>query len=65
MTWVDPLRHVTVTCGSTEAMIASIPGILDPGDEVILFEPYYENNPNIGHIYCAAIPPFGAIPNHR
>ena len=43
MTWVDPLRHVTVTCGSTEAMIASMLGILDPGDEVILFEPYYEN----------------------
>jgi aminotransferase len=43
MTWVDPLRHVTVTCGSTEAMIASMLGVLDPGDEVILFEPYYEN----------------------
>lgn len=43
MTWVDPRRHVTVTCGSTEAMIASMLGVLDPGDEVILFEPYYEN----------------------
>ena len=43
MMWVDPLRHVTVTCGSTEAMIASMLGVLDPGDEVILFEPYYEN----------------------
>jgi aminotransferase len=40
---VDPERNVCVTCGSTEAMIASILGILDPGDEVVIFEPYYEN----------------------
>ncbi len=40
---VDPETMVCVTCGSTEAMIASMLGILDPGDEVILFEPYYEN----------------------
>jgi len=40
---VDPDRNVCVTCGSTEAMIASILGILDPGDEVVIFEPYYEN----------------------
>ncbi len=43
MGWVDPQRHVTVTCGSTEAMIASMLGVLDPGDEVVIFEPYYEN----------------------
>jgi aspartate/methionine/tyrosine aminotransferase len=43
MTWVDPLRHITVTCGATEGMIAAMLGVLDPGDEVILFEPYYEN----------------------
>jgi aminotransferase len=43
MSWVDPLVHVTVTCGSTEAMIAAMLGVLDPGDEVVLFEPYYEN----------------------
>ncbi len=40
---VDPERQVCVTCGSTEAMISSILGILDPGDEVVIFEPYYEN----------------------
>ncbi len=40
---VDPERNVCVTCGSTEAMISSILGILDPGDEMILFEPFYEN----------------------
>ena len=43
MEWVDPERHVTITCGSTEAMIAAMLGVLDPGDEVIVFEPFYEN----------------------
>ena len=43
MGWVDAERNVTVTCGSTEAMIASMLGVLDPGDEVVLFEPFYEN----------------------
>ena len=40
---VDPEREVVVTCGSTEAMIATMLATLNPGDEVILFEPYYEN----------------------
>jgi aminotransferase len=40
---VDPERDVTVTCGSTEAMIAALLAILDPGDEVVVFEPFYEN----------------------
>jgi len=39
----DPERNVTVTCGSTEAMIASLMAVLDPGDEVVIFEPFYEN----------------------
>ena len=39
----DPERHVTVTCGATEAMIAALLAILDPEDEVIVFEPFYEN----------------------
>ena len=43
MGWVDAERNVTVTCGSTEAMIASMLGVLDPGDEVVVFEPFYEN----------------------
>jgi aspartate/methionine/tyrosine aminotransferase len=43
MSWVDASRHVTVTCGSTEAMITSMLAILDPGDEVVIFEPFYEN----------------------
>jgi len=40
---VDPEREVCVTCGATEAMIAAIIGCVDPGDEVIVFEPFYEN----------------------
>jgi aminotransferase len=40
---VDPELEVCVTCGSTEAMIAAMLGLLDPGDEVVIFEPYYEN----------------------
>jgi aminotransferase len=40
---VDPDTQVTVCCGSTEAMIATMLGVIDPGDEVIVFEPFYEN----------------------
>ncbi len=40
---IDPETQVTVTCGATEAMIAAMLGLLDPGDEVIVFEPFYEN----------------------
>jgi aminotransferase len=43
MSWVDAQKNVTVTCGSTEAMIAAMLGVLDPGDEVIVFQPFYEN----------------------
>jgi aspartate/methionine/tyrosine aminotransferase len=39
----DPERHVTVTCGATEAMIATLLAVINPGDEVIVFEPFYEN----------------------
>jgi aminotransferase len=40
---VDPDREIVVTCGSTEAMIATMMAIVNEGDEVIVFEPYYEN----------------------
>ncbi len=40
---VDPEREVTVTCGSTEAMMAALLALLNPGDEVVVLEPYYEN----------------------
>jgi aminotransferase len=39
----DPEREVTVCCGATEGMIASMLAVLNPGDEVVLFEPFYEN----------------------
>ena len=40
---VDPDQEITVVCGATEGMISSLLGTIDPGDEVIVFEPYYEN----------------------
>jgi aminotransferase len=40
---VDPETEITVTCGATEAMIATLMALVDPGDEVIIFEPFYEN----------------------
>ncbi|HEY6103398.1 MAG TPA: aminotransferase class I/II-fold pyridoxal phosphate-dependent enzyme [bacterium] len=40
---VDADAHVTVTCGATEAMIATLLAVLNPGDEVVIFEPFYEN----------------------
>ena len=36
-------EQVTVCCGSTEAMMATMMAIIDPGDEVVIFEPFYEN----------------------
>lgn len=40
---IDPDREVTVACGATEAMIAAMLAAVDPGDEVVVFEPFYEN----------------------
>ncbi len=40
---IDPERHVTVCCGSTETMLATLLAVRNPGDEVIIFEPFYEN----------------------
>lgn len=40
---LDPEREITVVCGATEGMIASLLGMVNPGDEVIVFEPFYEN----------------------
>jgi aspartate/methionine/tyrosine aminotransferase len=40
---VDPEREITVCCGSTEAMISSMLAIINPADEVVVFEPFYEN----------------------
>src|SRR3984893_4281222 len=40
---VDPEREITVCCGSTEGMMASLLAVTNPGDELVIFEPYYEN----------------------
>ena len=40
---IDPEAEITVTCGSTEGMISTMMATVDPGDEVIVFDPYYEN----------------------
>jgi aspartate/methionine/tyrosine aminotransferase len=54
---VDPDREVTVTCGATEAMAAVLLALVDPGDEVIVLEPFYENyGPDA--VLCAAKPVF-------
>jgi aspartate/methionine/tyrosine aminotransferase len=54
---VDSEREITVCCGSTEGMIASLMAIVNPGEEVIIFEPFYENyGPD--SILCGAVPRF-------
>src|SRR3954470_8360208 len=40
---LDPETEITVTCGSTEGMIAAMMATVDPGEEVVVFEPFYEN----------------------
>jgi aspartate/methionine/tyrosine aminotransferase len=52
---VDEAREVTVTCGATEAMAAALLAVINEGDEVIIFEPFYENyGPDA--ILCGARP---------
>ncbi len=54
---IDPEREITVCCGSTEAMIASLLAVVDPGEEVVVFEPFYENyGPDA--VICGAVPRF-------
>ena len=58
---VDPVTQVTVTCGATEAMASALLGIINPGDEVVVFEPFYENyGPDA--ILCGAQPVFVPMP---
>jgi aminotransferase len=52
---VDPETMLTVTCGSTEAMISALLAIVDPGDEIVVLEPFYEN-------YCPDAAICGATP---
>ena len=39
---LDPDRHITVCCGSTETMLSTLLAVLNPGDEVVVFEPFYD-----------------------
>jgi aminotransferase len=58
---VDPETEITITCGATEAMATTLMSIVDPGDEVIVFEPYYENyGPDA--ILCEARPVYVPLP---
>jgi aminotransferase len=52
---VDPERHVTVCCGATETMLSTLLAVLNPGDEVVVFEPFYENY-GPGCIISGAVP---------
>jgi aspartate/methionine/tyrosine aminotransferase len=51
----DPVKHITVTCGVTEAIVATVMALIDPGDRVILLEPAHEN-------YHAAVAFAGGVP---
>jgi aminotransferase len=54
---VDTEREITVTCGGTEAMASVMMGVINPGEEVIIMEPFYENyGPDV--VLCQANPVF-------
>jgi aspartate/methionine/tyrosine aminotransferase len=54
---IDPEREITVCCGSTEALMSTMMAIINPGDEIVVFEPFYENyGPDA--IISGAIPRF-------
>ena len=58
---VDEAAEVTVTCGATEAMASALMSVIDPGDEVLVFEPFYENyGPDA--ILCGAAPIWIPLP---
>ena len=40
---VDPDKEIVITCGSTEAMMAAMMSVCNPGDKVVIFSPFYEN----------------------
>jgi aminotransferase len=59
---LDPDAHITVTCGSTEAMMAALMSVCNPGERVIVFSPFYENY-GADAILSGAEPVF--VPLHR
>jgi aspartate/methionine/tyrosine aminotransferase len=54
---LDPANEITVTCGCTEALAASFLGLINPGDEVILIEPFYD-------VYPVDLALTGAVPRY-
>ncbi|MFI5210774.1 MAG: pyridoxal phosphate-dependent aminotransferase [Gemmatimonadales bacterium] len=57
----DPETEITITCGATEAMAATVLALVDPGEEVIVFEPFYENyGPDA--VLCGARPVYVPLP---
>jgi aspartate/methionine/tyrosine aminotransferase len=68
---VDPQTQVTVCCGGTEAMISSLLALVNPGDEVVILEPFYENYaPAVAlagaqPVYVALEPPWFRIDPHK
>ncbi len=58
----NPETEVTITCGSSEAIVASLLALVDPGEKVVLFEPFYENYLP-GLALCGATPLF--VPLHE
>src|SRR5439155_20469285 len=60
---VHPETQICVTCGSTEAMMSAALAVIDPGDEVVVFEPFYENyGPDA--ILSGATPRFVTLHEH-
>jgi aspartate/methionine/tyrosine aminotransferase len=57
---LDPASEITVVCGSTEGMIASLLAVTDPGDEIVIFEPWYENYGPDAHL-CSAVRRFVSL----
>ncbi len=53
----DPEREVTITCGCSEAIVASLMALVNPGERVIVFEPFYENYLP-GLILCGGVPEY-------
>ena len=67
---VDPDKEIVVTCGSTEAMMAAVMSVVNPGEKVIVFSPFYENYgadailSGAEPIYVPLIPPDFHLPEH-
>jgi L-glutamine---4-(methylsulfanyl)-2-oxobutanoate aminotransferase len=52
---IDPDSEVTITCGCTEGLTATVLGLVDPGDEIVIVEPYYDSYPVLASL-AGAVP---------